>query len=154
VNFSENWRRFFSEKEPGIAAPRLATGRIEDARRTIENALARATAQQERTNRAYALRALGEISASETPPNVEEAEQCYREALTPAKTLEMRPLHAHCHLGLGKLYSRIGHLDEARTELSTAIAMLREMGMAFWLPRAEAELAQVMASPASDRIRR
>ena len=58
----------------------------------------------------------------------------------------MRPLQAHCHLGLGKLYRRIGRLDEARAELATAVAMLREMGMAFWLPEAEAELAQSNAS--------
>jgi hypothetical protein len=54
----------------------------------------------------------------------------------------MRPLQAHCHLGLGTLYRRVGCLDEARVELSTAVAMLREMGMAFWLPEAEAELAR------------
>ena len=53
----------------------------------------------------------------------------------------MRPLQAHCHLGLGKLYGRIGRPDVARAELSTAIDMLREMGMAHWLTEAEAELA-------------
>ena len=41
----------------------------------------------------------------------------------------MRPLQAHCHLGLGKLYRRVGRLDEARAELATAVTMLREMGM-------------------------
>ena len=95
----------------------LATGRIADARRTIEDALARATAQQERAYRADALRALGTLAAREEPPAVEEAEQCYREALTLAEELEMRPLQAHCHLGLGKLYRRIGRVDEARAEL-------------------------------------
>jgi len=54
----------------------------------------------------------------------------------------MRPLQAHSHLGLGKLYRRVGRLDEAHTELATAIGMLREMGMAFWLPEAERELAE------------
>jgi hypothetical protein len=34
-----------------------------------------------------------------------------------------------------------GRPDEARAELSTAVAMLREMGVAFWLPEAETELA-------------
>ena len=53
----------------------------------------------------------------------------------------MRPLQAHCHLGLGKLFRRTGRLDEARVELATAVALLREMGMAFWLPEAERELA-------------
>jgi hypothetical protein len=55
----------------------------------------------------------------------------------------MRPLQAHCHLGLGKLYRRVGRLEEARAELATAVAMLSEMGMAFWLPEAERELADV-----------
>jgi hypothetical protein len=57
--------------------------------------------------------------------------------------LGMRPLQAHCHLGLGKLYRRTGRLDEAHAELATAVAMLREMGMAFWLPEAETALAEV-----------
>ena len=55
--------------------------------------------------------------------------------------LEMRLLQALYHLGFGKLYRRIERLDEARAELATAVAMLREMGMAFWLPEAEGELA-------------
>jgi uncharacterized protein HemY len=56
--------------------------------------------------------------------------------------LGMRPLQAHCHLGLGKLYRRTGSFEEARAELSTAVAMLREMRMAHWLPEAEQELAE------------
>ena len=48
----------------------------------------------------------------------------------------MRPLAAHGHLGLGKLYRRIGRFDEARAELSTAIKLFRAMGMTFSLPEA------------------
>jgi hypothetical protein len=62
------------------------------------------------------------------------------EALTLAEELGMRPLQAHCRLGLGKLYRRTDRLDEARSELATAIAMLREMRMTLWLPEAEAEI--------------
>jgi hypothetical protein len=54
----------------------------------------------------------------------------------------MRPLQAHCHLDLGKIYRRIGRPDEARADLATAVAMLREMRMAFWLPEAERELSE------------
>ena len=97
-------------------------------------------AQGEHGNRAVALRALGEIAASEEPPSPEKAERCYREALALAQ--ELRPLQAHCHLGLGKLYRRTGRLDEARSELATAVAMLREMGMMHWVPEAERELAE------------
>ncbi len=67
-----------------------------------------------------------------------------------AEELGMRPLQAHCHLGLGKLYRRIGRVDEARGELRAAVEMLRAMEMMFWLPEAEAELA-VAVAPSSPR---
>jgi hypothetical protein len=49
----------------------------------------------------------------------------------------LRPLGAHCHLGLGKLYRRTGDGVKAQERLTTARAMYREMGMAFWLEKAE-----------------
>jgi hypothetical protein len=55
----------------------------------------------------------------------------------------MRPLQAHCHYGLSTLYSQTGRVALARTALSTAIEMYRTMDMIFWLPAAEAVLAQV-----------
>ena len=55
----------------------------------------------------------------------------------------MRPLVAHCHLGLGSLYATIGQREQARAALSAAIALYRAMDMTFWLPQAEASLAQV-----------
>ena len=54
----------------------------------------------------------------------------------------MRPLAAHCHLGLGTLYSQMERLEQARAALSTAIELYRAMEMTFWLPQAEAALAQ------------
>jgi hypothetical protein len=50
---------------------------------------------------------------------------------------------AHCHRGLGTLYAKIGRLEHARDELSTTIERYRAMDMTFWLPEAEAVLAQV-----------
>jgi hypothetical protein len=52
----------------------------------------------------------------------------------------MRPLVAHCHLGLGKLDRRIGDRVKGDEALATAIAMYREMGMTFWLEKAKAAL--------------
>jgi hypothetical protein len=66
-----------------------------------------------------------------------------QQALALAKELGMRPLVAHCHHGRGQLYSQTGQRQRARTELSTAITMYRTMGMTFWLPQAEAALAQM-----------
>jgi hypothetical protein len=41
------------------------------------------------------------------------------------------------------LYAKIGRRAEARAELSAAIELYRAMEMTFWLPQAEAMLAQV-----------
>jgi hypothetical protein len=55
----------------------------------------------------------------------------------------MPPLQAHCHLRLGTLYAKIGQREQAHAALSTAIDLYRTMEMSFWLPQAEATLAQV-----------
>ena len=52
----------------------------------------------------------------------------------------MRPLVAHCYLGLGKLYRRTGKREHAREHLTTAATMFREMGMTYWLEKAETAL--------------
>jgi hypothetical protein len=65
------------------------------------------------------------------------------QAIALAEELGMRPLQAHCHRGLGTLYAAIGQQAHARRELSTAIELYRTMAMTFWLPQAEAALAQV-----------
>jgi hypothetical protein len=55
----------------------------------------------------------------------------------------MRPLTAHCHLGLGTLYAKTAYREQARAELSAAMALYRAMDMTFWLPQVEAALVQV-----------
>jgi hypothetical protein len=55
----------------------------------------------------------------------------------------MRPLQAHCHHDLGTLYAKTGLREQACAELSAAITLYRAMDMTFWLPEAEAALAQV-----------
>jgi len=54
----------------------------------------------------------------------------------------MRPLQAHCHLGLGTLYVQTGLPELARAALTAAVALYRAMDMTFWLPQVEAALAQ------------
>jgi tetratricopeptide (TPR) repeat protein len=89
-----------------------------EARTYIERALLLAGERQERGNHAYALRLLGGIAAHDDPPDVESAATHYRQALALAEELGMHPLQAHCHLGLGKLYSQTGQVEQARVELS------------------------------------
>ena len=67
----------------------------------------------------------------------------YRQALALAEPRGMRPLVAHCHLGLGKLYRRTGKREQAQEHLATATTMYRDMGMTFWLEQAEAEMRKL-----------
>jgi len=120
----------------------LLTGHMDEATGLARSALAFARDLKARGNEAYALWLLGEIHAHQEPLEVEAAEAAYRQALALAEELGMRPLLAHGHLGLGTLYTKRGQLTQARTALSTAIERFSAMEMMFWLPRAEAALAQ------------
>jgi sugar phosphate isomerase/epimerase len=102
-----------------------------------------AEAQKQQGSQVYALRLLGDIAAHHTPPAVEEAERQYREALTLAEALGMRPLQAHCHSGPGMLYAKLDQRQQARAALATAVDLYCAMDMTFWLPEAKAALAQV-----------
>jgi tetratricopeptide (TPR) repeat protein len=121
----------------------VLAGRPEEAYALAEHALALAREHQERGNQAYALRLLGDIAARREPSESAQAEAHYRQALALAEELGMRPLQAHCHLGLGTLYAALGQREQACTVLSTAIALYRDMAMTVWLPQAEAALGQV-----------
>jgi tetratricopeptide (TPR) repeat protein len=121
----------------------LAAGRLEEAHALTDQALALVRERQERGHEASALRLLGDIAVQRGPPECDQAEAYYRQALTLAEELGMRPLQAHCHLSLGRLYAKIGRRAEARAELDTAIKLYRAMEMTFWLPQAEAALVQV-----------
>jgi hypothetical protein len=68
------------------------------------------------------------------------SEARYREALALAEPRSMRPLVAYCLLGLGKLYRRTGKRGPAQEHLTTATTMYREMGMTYWLEKAQAQL--------------
>jgi hypothetical protein len=78
------------------------------------------------------------------PPDIAPAAAHYQQALALAEELGMRPLMAHCYLGLGRLSSRAGPQEQARAALTTAIDLYRAMNMTFWLPQAEAALAQAV----------
>jgi tetratricopeptide (TPR) repeat protein len=118
----------------------LAAGDLERASGHAEASLEMARSQSQRGTEAWAWHLIGDIAAATDPPDFAKAETAYRHALARASNLRMRPLAAHCHLGLGKLYRRTGDDPMAREHLTTATTMYREMGMGFWLERAEAAI--------------
>ncbi|MBI4391056.1 MAG: AAA family ATPase [candidate division NC10 bacterium] len=126
----------------GVSEPYAQAGRLADAFALAVRARDLSRERKERGQHAWALRLLGEVAGRSAPPSAEAAEEHYRQAMALAEELGMRPLLAHCHLGLGALYRKLGRLEQARAELSTAVKLFRSMEMTFWLPRAESELAK------------
>jgi hypothetical protein len=126
-----------------LSAVCLFEGCGEEAGQHASQALALARRHGERGFEAFGLCQLGAVCAQADPPEVAQGEAQYRMALALAEALGMRPLVAHCHLGLGILYAKIGWSERARAELSAAIDLYRAMDMTLWLPQAEARLAQL-----------
>ena len=98
---------------------------------------------KERGNEALALHQLASSRPMPTPPMARRLKPITSKPWPWPRSWACIPLQAHCHRGLGTLYTKIDQPEQARTELLTAITMYRSMDMTFWLPETEAALAQV-----------
>jgi transcriptional regulator with AAA-type ATPase domain/tetratricopeptide (TPR) repeat protein len=116
----------------------LVLGRLDDAQRLGERAVD--CSRRQPGFAAHARYLLGDVATHHDRFDPERGGAHYRHALALAEPRGMRPLVAHCHLGLGALYRRTGPRDQMQEHLTSAIAMFREMGMRFWLEQAEAEI--------------
>jgi tetratricopeptide (TPR) repeat protein len=117
----------------------LLADEVREARSQADRAVVLARQRGERGWEARTLRLLGEIASHHKNPDLATAEAHYGAAAALASELEMRPLLAHCHLGLCRLYCQTGKREQAHEALTTATAMYRDMNMQFWLQHAEAE---------------
>ena len=120
----------------------MLAGRLEDALAFARRGLTLTRERGERGFEAYTLRLLGEIACHADSLDVKIGEGHYRQAMALADELGMRPLVAHCHVGLAKLYRRTGKRQKAQEHLTTATSMFREMDMRFWLEKAEVEMRE------------
>jgi len=116
----------------------LLLGRLDEARRLGDRAVESSPRQPGYA--AHALHLIGDIATHPARFDAESGDAHYRKALALAEPRSMRPLVAHCHLGLGKLDRRTGKRERAQEHLATATTMYRDMGMTYWLEKAEAEM--------------
>ena len=114
----------------------LLLGRLDEAQRFADRAVESALLY--RGFEAHALHLLGDIATHADCFDATRGEARYREALALAEPRGMRPLVAHCHLGLGELYQRVGQRRQAQEHLAAATTMYREMDMRSWVGQAEA----------------
>ena len=152
------WPRLASLNGNAIALSGRHAEGVALTERALQASLAMRLGQEETLRRAYAGEAyllagrikeardtalgaveiLGDIARLHPALLADSAESYYREALRRADERDMRPLAAHCHLGLGRLYRR--SVNEAREYLTKATNMYREINMQFWLQKTEAQI--------------
>jgi tetratricopeptide (TPR) repeat protein len=131
----------YARQHAHVGEAYLLAGRHDVAARLAAMALEAARAQKQPGQEALALRLSAEVAAGSL--DRERAETDYRHALTLASEIRLRPLAAHCHLGLGKLYRRTDKQLEAQEHVTIATTMYREMGMMYWLEKTHREIEEL-----------
>ena len=97
----------------------------------------------ERGYQAWAHKLLGDV-LQEDSSDPFEALGHYAVSMDLATELAMRPLQAHIHLSMVRLYRRARQIEKARPELSSALASYRSMEMPLWERAAEQELGMLV----------
>ena len=111
--------------------------------RRHSGALELARRYQEKGPEAWALYLLAASQKGSPRAQTTHVRDTYLDALRRSEALGMRPLSAHCHLGLGRLYHRRDRDSEAKVELSRAVDLYRQMDMQFFLKQAESDLQAI-----------
>ena len=120
----------------------LFADRVDEASTTAERALTLARERGQRGDAAAALHVLGEAAVRDSL-DIGKAEHHYRAAIALAEELEMRPLLARNHLGIGRLYLCAGDRDRAADHLLIATRLFSAMDMPLWLRQAAASLREL-----------
>ena len=131
---------FLALSMASLAEGYLFAGRMDEAVGAAEKALALGRQHKERGHEAWAVKLLGDTSMQQNRRDPDQAEARYRQALDLGQELGMRPLAAHCRMGLGAVHAARGSMSEARTEIASAIDQFAAMEMTLWQERAQALL--------------
>jgi tetratricopeptide (TPR) repeat protein len=134
---------FLSLSTAWLSEGYLLSGRLKEAGTLAERARKIASEHKELAHEAWALKLLGDVALHQGAPETERAEANYRRAFTVSHDLEMRPLQAHCRVGLGNVSIARGAAEQARADLSAALELYRSMDMTFWVPSVEATLQSI-----------
>jgi tetratricopeptide (TPR) repeat protein len=118
----------------------LSTGRLNEAEALAARVLEVSSDSKDKGSEAWLLRILGDVSIRKNPSNATQAEANYSAALELASESGMRPLQAHCLLGLAQLHAQAPNFTLAHSELLKAMELYQGMLMPFWLAKATTEL--------------
>ncbi|HSQ12122.1 MAG TPA: hypothetical protein VLM90_03860, partial [Candidatus Deferrimicrobium sp.] len=117
----------------------LSANRVDEAMVLADRACDLSRQHKEPGHGALALKLRGDIAMRLTLRQIEQAEGHYREALTLASDMAMRPLQAHCHAALAQVYGVAGNLEQARQESSAARELFAALAMNGFLTMVESD---------------
>ena len=121
----------------------MLADRMDEAEAFARSGLELVDESKDKGTRAWLLVILSDLTARRKPINADQAEANCKAALALAHELGMRPLQAHCHLGLAKIYADMKDPAKAQSELVSAAELYRVMSMPFWASKAENALATI-----------
>jgi tetratricopeptide (TPR) repeat protein len=108
-----------------------AVGDIALATETASRALKLAKEGEARGLEAWAMHVMAGINVA--AERFDEAKQWYLRALQQASNLSMRPLVAHCHMGLSNCNLSLGNQKETQLENKKAMEIYRSLRMTHWI---------------------
>lgn len=135
--------RFQAVRMALLANAFLLAGRREPAQDAARQALELARRYREKGAEAWAMLLLAESRDVSRREEAAQTLEGYSAALRCAEDLGMRPVVAHCRLGLGKLHASLGDGKAAHAELQAALSMYREMNMHHWPDQAQRALREL-----------
>jgi class 3 adenylate cyclase/tetratricopeptide (TPR) repeat protein len=125
-----------------LAEAYVLVGRSDEAATLAGRCADLARDHAEHGHEAWTVRLLGEIaSTGESAVLSKEAESYFERAFGLATERGMRPLVAHCHVGLAVVQRKKGNSEAARAHRDQALTLFRETGMSWWSAEAEGRLA-------------
>ncbi|HEX3147919.1 MAG TPA: protein kinase [Gemmataceae bacterium] len=101
-------------------------GQFEDARKALEEGLAVAEKNDDRTHEAELVRLNGELLLAESTDQTADAEVCFRQAIEIARRQQSRAWELRATMSLGRLLQRQGRTEEARSALASVYGTYTE----------------------------
>jgi tetratricopeptide (TPR) repeat protein len=116
-------------------------GDLQNARSLVEEGLRLSQKNNEKAIEGWAWLLLGAILGKAEPLQIDKAEGCFLKGIEICKELRIKVYKPIGYLYLGQLYQNAGEKEKALDKLKQSEGIFREMGMDYWLDKAEEVLA-------------
>jgi tetratricopeptide (TPR) repeat protein len=118
----------------------LDSGDLSSAQRNIEEALVLAQENKEKISEGVAKLWLGRTLGISAKSKGRIAEEYIMQGIKDLDELKLKPWYSPGYLFLGELYAGLGRIEDALQNLRKAEMLFHEMGMDYWLRRAQSAL--------------